>query len=91
MANWLETYPHTITASVILKNNKIRLWKLGQNKLSEDYTIESLVSKHPEYSYMEKDFIVNNKEEHSEVFNKLGVEWFNKWELHDDFKGLKPY
>jgi hypothetical protein len=91
MAHWLDTFPHKICASVILKNNKIKFWKVGENPLKDKYNIPALEKEHPEYSYKEQYFEVNNKFEHNVVFEVEAVEWFRQWDLHEDFKGSSPF
>lgn len=91
MPHWVETYPHTIWASVILKDNKISDWKIGQNRLSQKYNIQSLHEAHPEYTYEEHSWEVSDDDEHSDVFDIHASEWFRQWELHEDFIGSKPY
>ena len=91
MPHWSEVYPHDLHASAILKNNKIKIWKVGDGKLSEKYLIDSLIKEHPEYSYQEKTWTVNNDSEHGEVFGKLAPEWFSQWEHADDYRGFRAY
>lgn len=91
MAHWCDTWPHDIYASVLLKDNKIKLWKVGQNKLSDSYNTSALAEQHPEYSYKEICFTVNNNDEHNNAFDVLSREWFKQWEVHEDFRGINPH
>lgn len=91
MAHWCDTCPHVIVASVILKDNKIKIWKVGQNPLKEKYNIDVLVKEHPEYSYQEKEWIVFNDLGHNKVFDEHSKDWFKQWELHEDYHGFSPF
>ena len=91
MAHWCDTYPHIIIASVILKDNKIKLWKTGQNALKDKYDIENTVLNHPKYSYQEKEWTVYNDLEHEKVFNSYSKDWFKQWELHEKHLGGSPF
>jgi hypothetical protein len=91
MAHWCDTYPHIIVASVILKNNKIKLWKTGENRLKDKYNIDMLIKEHPEYSYQEKEWTAYNDLGHNKVFAEYSKDWFRQWELHEDYKGMSPF
>lgn len=91
MAHWCDTWPHEIVASVILKDNKIMLWKVGQNPLSDKYMVGGLEKDHPEYSYFEKRWTVHNNLGHNKVFDEHSKNWLKKWELHEDFRGSSPF
>lgn len=91
MAHWCDTWPHTIVASVILKDNKIKLWKVGQNRLKDKYDIKGLIKAHPEYSYQEKEWIVHNDLGHNKVFSEHSKKWYRQWKLHEDYHGSSPF
>lgn len=91
MAHWSDTCPHVILASVILKDNKIKLWKVGENPLKDKYNIEALVKEHTRYSYQEKEWTVFNDLGHKKVFNEHSRNWLKQWELHEEFKGCSPF
>lgn len=91
MAHWSDTWPHVIVASVILKNNKIKLWKVGENRLKDKYNIEALIKEYSEYSYQEKEWTVQNDLGHNKVFGEHSKIWFRQWELHEDYKGCSPF
>jgi hypothetical protein len=91
MPHWLDVYPHEIHASVILKNNKIKMWKVGEMKLSRSYKIDDLKTQHPDYSYQEKTWVVNNRDEHQAVFDTHAREWYKQWQHVDGFEGFHAY
>ena len=91
MINWCDTYPHIIVASVILKDNKIKLWKVGQNRLRDTYDIEGTIKIHPAYSYEEKEWIVFNDLDHEKVFIEDSKKWFKQWEHHEKHLGGSPF
>jgi hypothetical protein len=74
-----------------VKNNKIKLWKVGDRKLSEKYAIYELMKQRPEYSYSEFTWSVKNSEEHNEVFDLHAPKWFRQWEIHEGYKGFDPH
>ncbi len=85
MPHWLDTYPHTVYASVILKDNKIVVWKVGQYSC-KDYLFDPNI-----YTVQEQAFVVNSSEEHNRVFEKDAKDWFRQWDLHEDFRGMSPF
>ncbi|WP_405173783.1 hypothetical protein [Paenibacillus sp. FSL H8-0260] len=91
MPHWLDVYPHEVHASVILKNDKIKIWKVGERKLSGSYKIDDLKTQHPKYSYHEITWAVNNQDEHNAVFAKHAREWYRQWQHADEFKGFHAY
>ncbi|MBX4267171.1 hypothetical protein [Clostridium estertheticum] len=91
MKHWLNTFPHKIYATTILKDNKIIYWKVGQNRLKDTYNIENLIKNHPSYSYEEHCFEVNTSTEHKNIFQIESVEWFRQFGLHEKFKGISPF
>lgn len=91
MLHWCNTFPHEIYASVILKDNKIKMWKVAASKLSRDYNIARLIEERSEYAYEEIAFTANNNEEHCKIFSKDAVDWLNQWELHEEFEGFSPF
>ncbi|MEK4355173.1 hypothetical protein MKX41_30760 [Paenibacillus sp. FSL R5-0475] len=91
MPHWLDVYPHEVHASVILKNDKIKIWKVGERKLSGSYKIDDLKTRHPEYSYHEITWVVNNRDEHNAVFAKHARDWYRQWPHVDDLKGFHAY
>ncbi len=91
MSHWCDTFPHEIYASVILKDNKIKMWKVAAATLSRDYDITKTIQEHPEYAYEEVTFTANNHEEHSNIFCKDSVEWLSQWKLHEEFEGISPF
>lgn len=91
MAHWCDTWPHIIVASVILKDNKIKLWKVGEYSLKDKYNIEALMKEHPEYSYQEKEWTVYNDLGHNKVFREHSRKWFSQWKLHEKHIGGSPF
>lgn len=87
MAHWVDTYPHNIWASVILKDNKIMDWKIGQNRLNEKY----IIPENSNYSYEEICYVVDTPEKHDKTFDTDAREWLKQWELHEGFKGSSPF
>jgi|GEM_PF-875062 ASCH domain. len=86
--HWSDRYPHDLHASAILKNGKIKRWKVGNGKLSNKYNIDLLM---PDYSYQEKTWTVNNFLESQDVFNRHSPDWFRQWPHADDYIGFPAY
>lgn len=91
MPHWCDTWPHKIVCSVILKENKIMLWKVGQYPLKDKYNISGLIEEHPEYSYQEKEWTVFNDLGHNKVFNEHSLNWMKQWEVHPKHLGCSPF
>ena len=93
MKNWIETYPHKIYASVLLLDNKIDNWKVGQYEWKDMGNITNYwkIDRINDYTVKTTFWEVNSSEEHNLIFTKLSSEWFKQWELADDFMGGKPY
>lgn len=97
MAHWVDTYPHTVYASVLLKNNKIINWKIGERKwthpldMSRKIKVPFNMDDYKDETVEHTAFEVNNSKEHNEAFSKLAREWFRQWELHEEFYGQSPY
>lgn len=89
--HWSDKYPHDLHASVILKNGKIKIWKVGNGKLSEKYNVKHLETERPHYSYQEKTWIVQDRYEHNDVFSKHAPEWFRQWPHSDEYIGFPAY
>jgi hypothetical protein len=85
MTHWSDIYPHTLYASVSLIDNKITGWKVSDRIMDID-------SNHYGGGKIKNaKFIVDNLEEHNDVFSKYAPRWFSIWELADNFRGFKPY
>lgn len=87
MTHWIHTYPHTIYASVLLVNNKIYDWKVGQNYWDE----RDLRIKDGTVNIESTSWEVNSSEEHDQVFTIHAKEWMKQWDIHEDYNGFYPY
>lgn len=90
---WLEEYPHNVYASVLLLDNKIMNYKIGNRAWKHPFDMTwrfPLPDNIDEYSVQSNCWEVNNSEEHNEAFN-MGREWMKQWEVHEDYKGFDPY
>jgi hypothetical protein len=83
--HWVNTYPHTIYVSVSLIDSKITGWKVGQ------YKMDCNSSHYGDGEIKYTEFIVNNEQEHDNVFSNLAHKWFKQWKIAKDYKGFKPY
>lgn len=96
MAHWVETYPHTVYASVLLLDDKIMNWKVGERKwkhnmdmtrrINRPFSLDDYVGEMVESI----GFEANNSEEHNHAFEVLAPEWFKQWEI-DESLGNPPY
>jgi hypothetical protein len=92
--HWIDTYPHEVYASVLLLDNKILNWKVGETywesplfvytSLDMWFDVDDLEARYTSWT-------VHTPEEHNRVFQELAPEWFKQWEIHEKFKGFKPY
>ncbi|MFD0682392.1 MULTISPECIES: hypothetical protein [unclassified Paenibacillus] len=92
LKHWVDTYPHVIHASVLLLDNKIENWKVGQRS-KETYEFRGFWKKDRlnDYTSYTISWTVNNSEEHNAVFTKIAPMWFRQWEVASDFNGSVPY
>ena len=90
---WHDEYPHSVFASVLLLDGKIESWKIGNpaKKSPMDFSAFWKLDRLEDYTSEFKEFVVNNSEEHEEVFHFLGHEWFRQWPIAENFHGSKPY
>jgi hypothetical protein len=85
MPHWVDTYPHTIYASVSLIDNKITGWKTGERKMD-------VCSNHYGGGNIKWiEFIAYNNDDHDYIFSTSSKEWFKQWNLDDNFRGFEPY
>lgn len=102
MRSWLDEYPHKLHANVLLLDNKIECWKTGNTESERDmwsfkaswkvdrrrvdnthgYSIWTL----GDYTIETNTWIVNNAQEHREVFEIHAPQWYRQWEHADDYK-----
>lgn len=96
MPHWVETYPHTIWANVVLKDNKIVNWSVGERKWEHHFSMTRYFKVPFNFDDYKDEIVQNlswevqNDKEHNDVFEILAPEWFRQWEIHEDFKGSKP-
>ncbi|MBD1379133.1 hypothetical protein [Metabacillus arenae] len=94
MAHWVDTYPHEVYASVLLLDNKIYNYKIGQHYWEYPFQVKMRYSDFDKLDKMEAkytSFTVENDEEHENAFRIHAREWFKQWEIHKENIGSKPY
>jgi len=93
MKYWLDIYPHSIFASVLLLDGKIENWKIVNypKKHPLEFTGFWKRDRLNDYACEWKEFVCNNGKEHNEAFEEWAPEWFKQWLIADDFKGSPPY
>jgi len=105
--NWLDTYPHELHANALLLDNKIECWKTGSTLAEEGYwpfkanwkvSRTKVDREHGydvwnigDYTVESKTWIVNNDQEHNDVFDIHSKEWYQQWEHADDYKLGRSY
>lgn len=105
--NWSDAYPHELHANVLLLDNKIENWKTGNTKAESEYWPFSGRWKVPrmkvenyegydsmalgDYTVDSKTWIVNNDQEHNDVFEIHSKEWYKQWEHADDYRLGRAY
>ena len=89
-------YPHRIFASVVLLDNKIMNWKIVNYRWTKKNMGDSkqqLII----YDYLDKitvrsrSFIAHSPKEHSKIFKVKARKFFKQFEIHEWFRGMKPY
>lgn len=80
--HWADTYPHIIYASVLLLDNKIIDYKIGQRYWESPLhvTLRGQISMDELFRCETKhtSWEVTNDEEHNNVFENLAVSWIHK-------------
>lgn len=105
--NWIDEYPHKLYTNVLLLDGKIECWKTGNTKTYENYwpfkarwksDRMSTTDKHGyvqmglgDYTIETKTWVVNNSQEHKDVFEINSKEWYRQWEHADDYKLGRAY
>ena len=91
-----DEYPHRVFANVILVDNKIVRYQIGNYR----YTKNSIWCHHQPRIVAENEekiqirsrsFLVHNRKEHNKAFEKDAVKFMKKYEIHENYEGSKPY
>jgi hypothetical protein len=92
---WVDEFPHTLYASVLLdEEGKILNWKIGNYYYKEPEMWKMYLKQFKrigEFTVKFKEFTVNNIYEHNSVFTTNAVEWFKQFELAADHIGASPF
>ena len=99
MAHWVHTYPHTVYASVLLLDNKIINWKIGDRRWTDIFSMTRRIRRDRPFNINDYTgetvesigFEVNNSDEHDHAFAVLAKEWFKNWEVHPNHEGGPAY
>ena len=91
--HWSDKYPHELHANVLLLDNKIENWKVGNRKAEGYYPFRSYwkTGRMDDYEFETYTWIVNDDIEHNEVFSTLSKQWFKQWVHADDYKLGRAY
>jgi hypothetical protein len=105
--HWSDTYPHELHANVLLLDGKIENWKTGGTKAEAEFwpfTTRWKVNRMRlvdygqyesldvgDYTVESKTWMVNNNQEHNDVFMAHASEWYRQWEHADDYKLGRAY
>jgi hypothetical protein len=91
--HWSDEYPHMIYVSVLLLDNRIENWKVGNYqwhnpgeckcywkfKRLKDYKVQSI------------GFWCKNDEEHNRVFTELAPKWLKQFKHAKDYRLSRAY
>lgn len=94
MPHWVDTYPHKVYASVLLLDDKIYNYKIGQNYWKSPMYVTMRTSDFDKMDRMRVEytfFEVSDSEEHSKAFDVYARDWFKQWEVHEEYVGSKCY
>lgn len=82
MSSWLETYPHKVFASVLILNNEVVDYKIGEHCWNDvkEVTLRGQISLEDLFKskILNTSWKVNSREEHNMVFKKIAREWINE-------------
>lgn len=86
-------YPMTLYASALLLDWKIENWKVSGNQKSHPFDFKHNWKKDRlnDYTVESHSWIVNNDEEHKQVFDELAQQWLSQWKHADDYKLIPAY
>lgn len=92
---WVDEYPHSLYASVLLdEEEKILNWKVGNYYYKEPEMWKMYYSQFQrakKFTVQFKEFIVDDSFEHNKVFEIDSKEWFKQFELAKDHIGASPF
>ena len=90
---WHDEYPHSIFASVLLLDNKIEGWKVGNRRWESPVEAKALwkMDRLKDYQVQSMGWDVYSIEAHNEVFSVHSKNFFKQWEIADDFRLTPPY
>ena len=90
----MSEYPRKLYASVLLYDNKIVMWKVGESYW-EDYTRVSVKGRLPgpirEMKTVYTDFEAKDSYENNRIFDWDSKLWFKNWEVHEQCAGAPAY
>lgn len=82
MKHWIETYPHKIYASVLILDDKVMDYKIGERKWEHIYDVtlrgQIEIKDLDRCKVKNTCWEVNNINEHGIVFNVLAKEWIEE-------------
>lgn len=87
---WFEEYPHSVWVTAFLHRGKLIDFKIGAcpvHPLSRTVIINTEEDKDEAFNCKSetKEFIVNSREEHNEVFSVLAYDWLDQFEKKEGF------
>lgn len=90
---WCDNYPHMVYVSVLLLDNKIENWKVGQHKWERpcDATAYWKVNRLKDYKVQHVGYWCKNSEEHEKVFNKLAPKWLKQFKYAKGYRLARAY
>lgn len=96
LKSWDEEYPYNLNASVLLLDDEIYNWKIGNQIWEHPSCVKMLYDdmkliKEGRFKVENKSFVINSSEEHQEVFEKKAFDWFKNWKVSDKHIGAKCY
>lgn len=88
---WFDLYPHSIWVTAFLYKGKIFDYNIGQlpkDSFSRTVILNSDEDKDRAFNCTTetKEFIVNNGDEHNNVFSVLAFDWLDQFEKEEGFK-----
>lgn len=90
---WHDEYPHMLYVSVLLLDNKIENWKVGNYHWDNPYMVKAYwkPDRLNDYKVQWIGYCCKNDEEHNKVFTELAPKWLRAWKHARDYRLSRAY
>lgn len=86
-----DNYPHMLYISVLLLDNRIENWKVGNRKWINPYEVSGFwkIDRMKDYKVQWVGYLCKNEQEHCKVFEELAPKWLKQWKYAKDYFLMK--